>query len=191
MHNNHEIFVAFFLNKIWSASLATLDCTNRKSSGLSEDDQLLSSEILNLNKEVIVPWEILIWECVHAHPLLVLQTKKQKLLQREKKKRRQVDRNNYKRWSWRLDGFSIPDSIPSWRPSRGEYLISLHKAGVLLNTPVHQFQFVYDCSSFKVIGTHAVFIFKCFLPSNLAHLKKYLSYKHSEELKMKYFIYNH
>ena len=57
-------------------------------------------------------------------------------------------------------------------PSRGEYLTSLHKAGVLLNTPVHQFQFVYDCSSFKVIGTYAVFIFKCFLPSSLAHLKK-------------------
>ena len=42
-------------------------------------------------------WEILISEYVHAHPLLVLQTKKQKLIQREKKKRRQVDRNNYKR----------------------------------------------------------------------------------------------
>lgn len=132
-------FCSLFLNKIWSASLATLDWTKRKSSGLSKDDQLLSSEILNLNKKVIVLGEILIWECVHVHPLLVLQTKKQKLIQTEKKKRRQVDRNNYKREAGGLMDFQY--QIP-FLPG-GPVVVSIWYPFIRL-----EFSWIHQCINF-------------------------------------------
>ena len=56
-------------------------------------------------------------------------------------------------------------------PSQSESLIPLHRAGIQPNTLAKQYQSVYDGSLFKLIRTHSILIFKCFLHSSLAHLK--------------------
>ena len=105
------------------------------------------------------------------HPLLVMQTKKQKLMYREKKEGGRQTGTIARNGTGGLMDFQY--QVP-FLP--GGPLQPLHRAGIQPNTLVQQYQFVYDCSSFKLVGTHAVFIFfvfilKYFLPSSLAHFK--------------------
>lgn len=111
-------------------------------------------KILNLNKEITVLWQILTWELVHVHHLLVMPAKQQNLIYRQENEtgRREPRGEIVKEplwifWTRHQSYFEVHGG-----PRCGWQLTSLYRARTRLSVLIQQYPLVCDSSSFKLLA---------------------------------------